>query len=339
MNILVTGGAGYIGSHTVIELLNNGHIVTILDNFSNSSPAILDRITLLTGVTPCLVRADVNDKETLDSTFNTSAFDAVMHFAGVKAVGESTINPLLYYSTNVCGSIALLQAMQKYKVTTFIFSSSATVYGSPSQFPIAETCATNPTNPYGRSKLSVEDLLADIYSSDNTWKIAILRYFNPVGAHESGLIGECPAGIPNNLMPYLSQVAAGIRPEVIVYGSDYPTPDGTGIRDYIHVSDLAIGHIAALDHISSSSHGVYLPMNLGTGRGYSVLEIIQAFEIACGRKIPYRYSERRPGDIAQSYADVSRSNELLRWVAKKDITDMCSDVWRWQIRNPQGYAQ
>lgn len=339
MNILVTGGAGYIGSHTAIELLKKGCTVTILDNFSNSSPSVVDRIRILTGITPHLVCADINDTETLNSVFSIGAFNAVIHFAGVKAVGESTINPLLYYSTNVRGSISLLEVMVKHNVKTFIFSSSATVYGSPSNLPISETCATSPTNPYGRSKLSVEDVLADIYVSDNSWKIAILRYFNPVGAHQSGLLGECPTGIPNNLMPYLSQVAAGIRPELVVYGNDYPTPDGTGVRDYVHVSDLAVGHIAALEHITSLSGGTYLPINLGTGRGHSVLEVIHAFEIASGRQISYRYSDRRPGDVAQSYADVTKSNNILRWVAKKDIGDMCSDTWRWQLRNPYSYSK
>lgn len=334
-SILVTGGAGYIGSHTVVELLNAGHAVTVIDNFCNSSPAVPERIERIAGRKLVFVRADVRDRAALQSLFEAHRYDAVIHFAGLKAVDESVAEPLRYYDNNVGGSLALFEAMARAGVKTVVFSSSATVYGDPASVPIREDAPVAPTNPYGRSKLMVEDILRETAAADAGWRVALLRYFNPVGAHESGLIGEDPNGVPNNLMPYISQVAVGRRECLSVWGGDYPTPDGTGVRDYIHVVDLARGHLAALANMPAS--GV-LTVNLGTGRGYSVLEVLRAFERASGRPVPYRIAARRPGDVAVCYADPALAAARLGWRAEYDIDRMCADTWRWQRMNPQGYA-
>lgn len=330
---LVTGGLGYIGSHTCVELLDAGHRVTILDNLCNSKLAVLDRITTITEQRPDFVRADVRDRAAVTAAL--TGCDAVIHFAGLKAVGESVSKPLEYYSNNITGSIALFQAMAETGVKTLVFSSSATVYGDPHTVPIQEHFPLSATNPYGRSKLMIEDMLRDVVNADSAWRIALLRYFNPVGAHVSGLIGEDPAGIPNNLMPYVAQVAVGKLDQLSVYGNDYPTRDGTGVRDYIHVVDLALGHLAALRTLERD--GGLLTVNLGTGHGYSVLEMVAAFAVASGRPVPYRIAPRRAGDIAECYADPSLAKELLDWAARKDLPEMCADVWRWQQGNPQGY--
>ncbi len=350
---LVTGGLGYIGSHTCIELIEVGHRVRIVDNLSNSKLAVLDRIETICGSRPEFLEADIRDRAAMVAALEGCA--AVIHFAGLKAVGESVSKPLLYYRNNVEGSIALFQAMDEAGVKTIVFSSSATVYGDPDEVPIRETAALSATNPYGRSKLMIEDILRDVATSDSTWRIGLLRYFNPVGAHASGLIGEDPNGIPNNLMPYVAQVAVGKLACLSVFGDDYPTPDGTGVRDYIHVVDLAKGHLAALVALSlqklgdrprfyeSENRGLspnlpnLLTVNLGTGRGYSVLEMVRAFEAASGRAVPYRIAPRRAGDIAECYADPTLAKELLGWQAEKDLSAMCADAWRWQSRNPQGF--
>jgi len=334
-SILVTGGAGYIGSHTVVELLAAGHEVTVLDNFCNSSPLALERIARIAGRAPVFVEADVRERAALAGVFAERRFDAVIHFAGLKAVGESVAEPLRYYDHNLGGALALCETMTAHGVKTLVFSSSATVYGDPASVPIREDAATAPTNPYGRSKLMVEQVLRDLAASDAGWRVTLLRYFNPVGAHESGLIGEDPNGVPNNLMPFVSQVAVGRRAKLSVWGNDYPTPDGTGVRDYIHVVDLARGHLAALAHMPAS--GV-LTVNLGTGRGCSVLEMVRAFEQASGKRVPYRIAARRPGDIATCYADPSLAAEKLGWRAEFGIARMCADTWRWQRQNPQGYG-
>jgi len=333
--ILVTGGAGYIGSHTVVELLAAGHELLILDNFSNSSPKVLDRIEKISGRRPLWVEGDIRDRPLLARLFAEHPVQAVIHFAGLKAVGESVEQPLRYYDNNVVGSLHLFEAMAAAGVFNLVFSSSATVYGDPHAVPIDESFPLQTTNPYGRSKLIIEDMLRDIGRADPRWRVALLRYFNPVGAHASGLIGEDPRGIPNNLMPYVSQVAVGRRAELGIFGGDYPTPDGTGVRDYIHVVDLALGHLAALNRLDQWT-GV-LPINLGTGRGYSVLEVVAAFEQASGRPVPYRVGDRRPGDIAACYADPRRARELLGWEAKRDLAAMCVDSWRWQSMNPLGF--
>ncbi len=333
--ILVTGGAGYIGSHTVVELLAAGHELLILDNFSNSSPKVLDRIEKISGRRPLWVEGDIRDRPLLARLFAEHPVQAVIHFAGLKAVGESVEQPLRYYDNNVVGSLHLFEAMAAAGVFNLVFSSSATVYGDPHAVPIDESFPLQTTNPYGRSKLIIEDMLRDIGRADPRWRVALLRYFNPVGAHVSGLIGEDPRGIPNNLMPYVSQVAVGRRAELGIFGGDYPTPDGTGVRDYIHVVDLALGHLAALNRLDQWT-GV-LPINLGTGRGYSVLEVVAAFEQASGRPVPYRVGDRRPGDIAACYADPRRARELLGWEAKRDLAAMCVDSWRWQSMNPLGF--
>ncbi|MBE7421005.1 MAG: UDP-glucose 4-epimerase [Rhodocyclaceae bacterium] len=333
-SILVTGGAGYIGSHTVVELLAAGHEVTVLDNFCNSSPVALGRVARIAGRAPHCVRADLRDAAALEGLFAARPFDAVIHFAGLKAVGESVAEPLRYYDNNVAGTLRLCEAMARHAVKTIVFSSSATVYGDPAAVPIREDAATAPTNPYGRSKLMVEDMLRDLAASDSGWRVALLRYFNPVGAHASGLIGEDPQGVPNNLMPFVSQVAVGRRAELSVWGNDYPTPDGTGVRDYIHVVDLARGHLAALDRMPAAGVAT---VNLGTGRGYSVLEMVHAFERASGCPVPYRIAARRPGDVAACYADPSLAERLLGWRAQRDLAAMCADTWRWQRMNPQGY--
>ena len=326
--ILVTGGTGYIGSHTVVELMAAGHEVFIIDNLSNSKPAVLERIARITGRKPGFAQIDIRDGDSLRRLMAENRFESVIHFAGFKAVGESVSEPLRYYDNNVGGSVALLDAMREADIKSLVFSSSATVYGDPASVPIREDFPLSATNPYGRSKLMIEDILRDLAKSDPEWRIALLRYFNPVGAHASGLIGEDPNGIPNNLMPYLTQVAVGRLQELSVFGSDYPTPDGTGVRDYIHVVDLALGHVAALSALAAQ-RGV-LTVNLGTGHGYSVLDMVKAFSRATGRDVPYKLAPRRPGDVAQCYADPEQAHQLLGWRATRGIEDMCRDAWRWQ---------
>lgn len=337
MKILVTGGAGYIGSHTSLELLENDHDVTVLDNLSNSSSISLDRVAQITGRSVEFVKGDVRSAELLKTLFAEKGFDAVIHFAGLKAVGESVAQPLQYYENNVSGTLALLQTMQQFNVKTLVFSSSATVYGDPKVLPITEISPRSATNPYGQSKLIVEHILEDLFASDPTWRIACLRYFNPVGAHPSGLIGEDPRNIPNNLMPFISQVACGTRDILSVFGSDYLTPDGTGVRDYIHVMDLAKGHSASVLKLKNSPEGQLLTVNLGTGQGYSVLEIVSSFERTSGKPIPYQVVKRRPGDIASCYSDPALAEKLLGWKAELGIEAMCADTWRWQSGNPHGY--
>jgi len=335
MKILVTGGAGYIGSHTCLALLGSGYEVTMVDNLSNSKVESVRRVEQLTGKKMGFHQADLLDRSDMNRVFAGDRFEAVIHFAGLKAVGESVRIPLHYYNNNITGTIILCETMARYGVKNIVFSSSATVYGDPSSVPIREDFPVNPTNPYGRTKLMIEEILRDLYISDPEWNIALLRYFNPVGAHESGRIGEDPNGIPNNLMPYIAQVAVGRLSELQVFGDDYPTPDGTGVRDYIHVLDLAQGHIHALEKLMEKP-GV-VTYNLGTGRGYSVLEMVRAFEQACGRKVPYRITERRPGDIATCFADPSRANRELGWKALRGIDEMCAHTWHWQSVNPEGY--
>lgn len=334
--LLVTGGAGYIGSHTCVELLQAGHEVVVADNLSNSRREVIGRIERITGRAVAFHECDVRDADALRGIFQAHAIDAVLHFAGLKAVGESVERPLEYYDNNVGGTLALCRAMVESGVRRLVFSSSATVYGDPDVVPVREDHPLRPTNPYGRCKAMVESILADLAHSDPAWRVALLRYFNPVGAHESGLIGEDPAGVPNNLMPYVAQVAIGRREALNVFGNDYPTPDGTGVRDYIHVVDLARGHLAALAKLDSIAD--VLTVNLGTGRGYSVLEMVEAFRLASGRDIPYRIVSRRPGDIAACYADPSLAERLLGWRAEYDLENMCRDTWHWQSRNPNGYA-
>ncbi|OUL58858.1 UDP-glucose 4-epimerase GalE [Pseudoalteromonas ulvae] len=335
MAILVTGGNGYIGSHTVVELLNLGHDVVVFDNLSNSNLAVLNRIETITGKQPEFVKGDIRDSKALDAVFAAHDISAVIHFAGLKAVGESVALPLSYYDNNVCGSLRLLEAMNKAGVKKIIFSSSATVYGSPERLPIDEQCALRTTNPYGANKLQIEQMLGDVCVSDAEWSVVALRYFNPVGAHKSGLIGEMPNGIPNNLLPYVTQTALGIRDTLSVFGGDYDTHDGTGVRDYIHVVDLALGHIRAL-HLLDSQTG-FEPINLGTGTGYSVLDIVNSFESVNNIKVPYVIAERRPGDIATCYADPQKAKTLLKWQAEQTLDDMMRDAWHWQSNNPKGY--
>jgi UDP-glucose 4-epimerase len=332
--LLLTGGTGYIGSHTCVQLLALGYEVTLLDNLSNSSVAVLDRIATITGKRPHFVQADLLDTASLLTVLGKGDFDAVMHFAGLKAVAESVAQPQRYYRNNVVGTLNLLTAMEAADVKTLVFSSSATVYGAPVSLPIPETAALGVTNPYGRTKLIVEQLLQDTYAADTSWRIACLRYFNPVGAHASGLLGESPRGIPNNLMPYISQVAIGKRPVLSVYGNDYPTPDGTGVRDYIHVLDLADGHVAALKALGETNKTI--TVNLGSGRGYSVLEVVAAFARAAGKPIPYQFLPRRDGDIAQCYADTQMAAQLLQWQTRLGLDRMCEDCWRWMQQNPNG---
>ena len=335
MKILVTGGAGYIGSHTVVELQQAGHEAVVIDNFSNSSPVCLDRIEQITGKKVPFYCGDVRDRALLDKIFSQHQIDWVIHFAGLKAVGESVAKPLEYYDNNIGGTLALLEEMKKHGCKKIVFSSSATVYGDPERLPIDELCAVGgTTNPYGTSKYFQELILKDVYNADNGWTVALLRYFNPVGAHESGLIGEDPAGIPNNLTPYIAKVAIGELPEIGVFGNDYDTPDGTGVRDYIHVVDLAKGHIAAIEKLNRSGIYVY---NLGTGVGYSVLDVIHAFEKACGHALPYKIKPRRVGDIATCYASAEKAKKELGWEAKLTIDDMCASLWNWQRKNPKGY--
>ncbi len=326
--ILVTGGTGYIGSHTCVELLAAGHELVIVDNLCNSKRSVLQRIGRIAGRAPTFHEADVRDQAALRQVFSAQPIDAVIHFAGLKAVGESVTQPLRYYDNNIAGTVALCEVMAEHGVKSLVFSSSATVYGDPHQVPIREEFPLSATNPYGRSKLMVEEILRDAVVADDTWRIALLRYFNPVGAHASGIIGEDPNGIPNNLMPFITQVASGKRPELSVFGNDYATPDGTGVRDYIHVVDLARGHLAALNVLARRT-GI-LTVNLGTGRGYSVLEVVRAFERASGRKVPYRVVARRPGDVPQCYADPTLARSLLGWVAERGLDEMCRDSWRWQ---------
>lgn len=336
MKVLVTGGAGYIGSHTCLELLAAGHEVIVVDNLANSKEESLRRVQALTGKPLAFHKVDLLDRDALEAVFAGTTVDAVIHFAGLKAVGESVSIPLRYYHNNVTGTLVLCDVMQRHGVKNIVFSSSATVYGDPRSVPITEDFPLGATNPYGRTKLMIEEILRDLHRADPTWNSALLRYFNPVGAHPSGQIGEDPNGIPNNLVPYIAQVAVGKLPRLRVFGGDYPTPDGTGVRDYIHVVDLALGHLAALDKLASRPGLV--TYNLGTGRGYSVLEVVAAFEKAAGRPIPYQIVERRPGDIAVSYADPAKATAELGWRAALGISEMCADVWRWQRGNPNGYA-
>ncbi|QOV19560.1 UDP-glucose 4-epimerase GalE [Blautia liquoris] len=336
MSILVTGGAGYIGSHTCVELLNEGYDVVIVDNLYNSSKKAVERIEKITGRQVTFYEEDLLDKEKIDYIFDVENIDAVIHFAGLKAVGESVHKPLEYYHNNITGTVNLCDVMRSHDVKKIIFSSSATVYGDPAQIPITEECPKGtPTNPYGWTKWMLEQILTDIHTADPQWKVILLRYFNPIGAHKSGLIGEDPKGIPNNLIPYVAQVAIGKLKSVGVFGDDYDTPDGTGVRDYIHVVDLAKGHVKAIEKLSDQKDvGIY---NLGTGKGYSVLQVIQAFEKACGHKIPYEIKPRRAGDIAACYSSCEKAKQDLGWKAQYDIEEMCVDSWNWQTKNPEGY--
>jgi UDP-glucose 4-epimerase len=329
--IFVTGGAGYIGSHTVVELLDAGHEVTVFDNFCNSQPEALGRVARITGKQPTLVQGDIRDAVALTAALRASGATAVIHFAGLKAVGESVAKPLDYYDNNVVGTVRLLQAMTECAVKTLVFSSSATVYGDPQRLPLTEDHPLSTTNPYGQTKLVIEEMLRDLYRSDPGWRISILRYFNPVGAHASGLIGENPQGIPNNLLPFVAQVAVGQREFLNVWGDDYPTPDGTGVRDYIHVVDLALGHLKALERLKHYTE--CLAINLGTGVGYSVLDMVKAFELASGKPVPYKVAPRRAGDIAACYADPAQALALLGWRAERDLQAMCADAWRWQTNS------
>lgn len=337
MRILVTGGAGYIASHTCLELLNDGYEVIVIDNLSNSSTESIKRVEKLTGKSIKFYENDILDTKALINIFENEKIDAVIHFAGLKAVGESCEIPLQYFKNNVVGTINLLEVMDKYNVKSLVFSSSATVYGDPETVPVTEEFPLSVTNPYGRTKLMIEEILRDLYASNNQWNIAILRYFNPIGAHESGEIGEDPNGIPNNLIPYIAKVAMGELKKVNVFGDDYDTPDGTGIRDYIHVVDLSLGHIKAIEKLMKNPGLV--TYNLGTGRGYSVLEMIHNYEKACNMKLPYVVSDRRPGDIAESYADSSKAFRELGWKAERGIDEMCRDSYNWQHKNPKGYQK
>ena len=337
MKVLVTGGAGFIGSHTVLELLNAGHEVVVIDNLSNSSQESLKRVEKITGKPVTFYQRDVRDRYSLGRIFKKHAFDWVIHFAGLKAVGESVRKPVEYYDNNLGTTVSLLDAMTEFEVKNLVFSSSATVYGDPETLPLTEECRVGgTTNPYGTSKLMQERILQDVWASDHGWNIALLRYFNPVGAHESGLIGEDPKGIPNNLMPYIAQVASGKLTKIGVFGNDYPTPDGTGVRDYIHVVDLARGHVAAIEKLTETGVHIY---NLGTGNGYSVLDMIHAFSKACNKPLPYDIKPRRAGDIAACYASSKKAEEELGWKAEYDLEKMCSDQWHWQKNNPNGYER
>ncbi len=332
---MVTGGAGFIGSHTCVLLLQAGHEVIVVDNLSNSKAVSLERVQKIAGKGLTFYKVDLLDRPALGKVFASHAIEAVIHFAGLKAVGESVQVPLRYYQNNLTGTLVLCEWMSQYNVKTLVFSSSATVYGNPESVPVPESAPIRPTNPYGRTKAMLEDILRDLQISDPTWDIAILRYFNPIGAHPSGLIGEDPNGIPNNLLPYIAQVAVGKLPYISVFGADYPTPDGTGVRDFIHVIDLAHGHLKALEKLHS--HPGVVTYNLGTGQGYSVFQVLTAFEKACGKTIPYRIAPRRPGDAATSFADPSRAKSELHWSAGLGIAEMCVDTWRWQSHNPNGY--
>ena len=335
--ILVTGGAGYIGSHTCVELLNAGHQVTVFDNFCNSQLESITRVEQITGKKIKVIRGDIRSRPALTLALRQSAATAVIHFAGLKAVGESVEKPLSYYDNNVAGTLRLLEAMEECGVKTLVFSSSATVYGDPQQLPLAEDHPLSATNPYGQTKLVIEDMLRALYVSNPTWRIAILRYFNPVGAHSSGMIGEDPMGTPNNLLPFVAQVAVGRREFLNIWGNDYDTPDGTGVRDYIHVVDLALGHVKALERLEN--HSECVSINLGTGVGYSVLDMVWAFEKASGKSVPFKIAQRRPGDIASCYADPGQALVLLGWRAERNLETMCQDAWRWQSNNPNGFAK
>ncbi len=339
--ILVTGGAGYIGSHTLIELNDAGFDFIVLDNLSNSSQEAIKRVEKIINKKITFIKGDIRDKELLRKIFSENEIDSVIHFAGLKAVGESVEKPLIYYENNVCGTNTLLEVMKEFNVKKFVFSSSATVYGEPEKMPVTEDMQTGIgiTNPYGKSKYMIEEILKDLFISDNSFKIAILRYFNPVGAHESGIIGEDPSGIPNNLMPFISQVAVGKLPKLRVFGGDYPTKDGTGVRDFIHVVDLAKAHVKAIEYLNNNDLNEPLIVNLGTGRGYSVLEMIESFEKASGVKIPYEIVDRRPGDIAEIYANPNKAKKLLGWEAKRGIKEMCESAWKWQSEHPKGYEK
>ena len=338
MTILVTGGAGYIGSHTCIELISAGYDVVVVDNLCNSCKEALDRVEKIVGKTIKFYKADIRDAEAMKNIFEKEDIDAVIHFAGLKSVGESVAKPLEYYDNNIAGTLVLCDAMRNAGVKNIIFSSSATVYGDPAFVPITEECPKGQcTNPYGWSKSMLEQILTDLHTADSEWNVVLLRYFNPIGAHKSGMIGEDPKGIPNNLLPYVAQVAIGKLECLGVFGDDYDTPDGTGVRDYIHVVDLALGHVKALKKIEEKA-GVKV-YNLGTGNGYSVLDMVKAFGKACGKEIPYQIKARRPGDIASCYADPTKAKEELGWVAERGLDEMCEDSWRWQSNNPEGYAE
>ncbi len=337
-NILITGGAGYIGSHTCVELLNAGYAVTVFDNYCNSKPESLNRVERITGKSLVRIHGDVRDRVAMEAALRNSDATAVIHFAGLKAVGESGQIPLHYYDNNVVGTLRLLEAMQACGVKNLVFSSSATVYGDPQRLPLNEDHPLSATNPYGRTKLVVEDMLRDAFAADASWRFGVLRYFNPVGAHASGLIGEDPQGVPNNLLPFVSQVAVGRREFLNVWGNDYDTPDGTGVRDYIHVVDLALGHLRTLEALARSDTGMCTAINLGTGVGYSVLAMVKAFEAASGKPVPYQVQARRPGDIAACYANPLLAEQLLGWRAVRDLQTMCADAWRWQSGNPLGYG-
>ena len=338
MKTLLTGGAGYIGTHTAIELLQSGHEVVVYDNFSNCNPEAIRRVEQITGKSIPVIDGDVRDQHLLEQTLAQHHIDSVVHFAGKKAVGESVAHPVDYFDNNVNGTLVLLRAMQAVAVKKLVFSSSATVYGAPKYLPLDEQHPTSVTNPYGRSKLFVEEILADLHNASPEWSIAVLRYFNPIGAHPSGMIGEDPSDIPNNLLPYVSQVAVGRRDRIQVFGNDYDTADGTGVRDYIHVVDLARGHVKALEKLNSAAQPELLTINLGTGQGYTVIEVIKAFEKACGKSLPYVITERRPGDIASCFADPNHALATLGWKAEHDLATMCADAWRWQRQNPNGYS-
>jgi UDP-glucose 4-epimerase len=336
MKILVTGGAGYIGSHTTLELLNEGYEVTVIDNLSNSKETSLKRVEEITGKKITFIKLDLLNRDGLEKLFSDNTYDAVIHFAGYKAVGESVKKPLMYYENNITGTLNLLEAMGRHSVKRIIFSSSATVYGDPKKVPVTEESEIQePASPYGKTKLMIEWILKDLYASDNSWSISILRYFNPIGAHPSGKIGEDPFGIPNNLLPYIAQVAVGRLEKLSIFGDDYPTPDGTCIRDYIHVVDLAQGHVKALEKFTPGAH-IY---NLGTGHGVSVFEMVKAFSKACGKEIPYIVAPRRAGDVPQNFADPAKAEKELGWKATRTIDEMCADVWRWQSQNPKGYEE
>jgi len=337
MSILVTGGAGYIGSHTCLELLRAGHDLIVVDNLSNSHAEALARVRALSGRDFAFHQEDLRDAAAMAKIFSTGKIDSVIHFAALKAVGESVAKPLLYWDNNVGGTLVLLEQMEKAGVRTMVFSSSCTVYGNPASVPIREDAPLSAVNPYGMTKLTIERMLHDLHRADPAWNVALLRYFNPIGADPSGAIGEDPNGIPNNLVPYISQVAIGKHPEVLVFGGDYPTRDGTGVRDFIHVTDLALGHLKALDRLRARPG--FLTVNLGTGTGYSVLEMISAFERATGRKIPHRIVARRPGDVAEAWADPTLAKQELGWVATRGLDVMCEDAWRWQVANPNGFVQ
>jgi UDP-glucose 4-epimerase len=336
MAILITGGAGYIGSHTCLQMLMSGYKIVVVDNLSNSSEVSLIRVKKISGKQFPFINADIRDKQAMRKVFKQHKITAVIHFAGLKAVGESTQKPQLYYDNNVVGSLNLFEVMSEFNVKTIVFSSSATVYGDPALVPIKENFPLSATNPYGRTKLMVEDILRDLYASDNTWRVGLLRYFNPIGAHSSGMIGEDPNGIPNNLLPYVSQVAVGRLTKLRVFGSDYATHDGTGVRDYIHVMDLADGHVVALNYLLKNEDMITL--NLGTGKGYSVLDIVNTFAKVSAKAVPYEFFSRRVGDVAINYADASLAKHLLGWVAERNLEEMCADAWRWQSNNPSGYS-